>query len=92
MKFDEEVHAEVAANRIVWALGYVVEDQYFVPSGIVTGAAGSTRAAKFVGADGAFKDARFRCAQPGRAAHRGRVDAAEEPVRRLEGAVRPATS
>ena len=44
MKFDEEVHAEVAANRIVWALGYVVEDQYFVQSGIVTGAKGLTRA------------------------------------------------
>ena len=41
MKFDEEVHAEVAANRIVWALGYFVEDQYFVPEGTVTGATGS---------------------------------------------------
>jgi hypothetical protein len=64
MKFDEEVHAEVAANRIVWALGYVVEDQYFVPSGVVSGVRGLTRAAKFVGADGAFKDARFRWRNP----------------------------
>lgn len=28
MTFDEEVHAEVAANRIVWALGYFVEEQF----------------------------------------------------------------
>ena len=64
MKFDEEVHAEVAANRIVWAFGYLVEDQYFVPSGVVTGARGLTRAAKFVGADGAFTNARFRWRNP----------------------------
>jgi hypothetical protein len=64
VKFDEEVHAEVAANRIVWALGYIVEDQYFVREGTVTGATGLTRAAKFVGADGAFKDARFRWKNP----------------------------
>jgi len=64
MKFDEEVHAEVAANRIVWALGYIVEDQYFVPSGVVSGVRGLTRAAKFVGADGAFQKARFRWRNP----------------------------
>jgi len=64
MKFDEEVHAEVAANRIVWALGYIVEDQYYVPSGVVSGARGLTRAAKFVGADGAFKKARLRWRNP----------------------------
>src|SRR5687767_8464673 len=64
MKFDEEVHAEVAANRIVWALGYLVEDQYFVREGTVTGATGLTRAAKFIGPGGAFKNARFRARNP----------------------------
>jgi hypothetical protein len=64
MKFDEEVHAEVAANRIVWALGYIVEDQYFVPSGIVSGVRGLTRAAPFIGPDGAFKNARLRWRNP----------------------------
>jgi len=64
MKFDEEVHAEVAANRLVWALGYLVEDQYFVRSGTVTGAKELGRARKFVGANGAFKDARFRFRDP----------------------------
>ena len=60
MKFDEEVHAEVAANRIVWALGYFVEDQYFVPEGTVSGATGLTRASSFIAPGGAFKNSRFR--------------------------------
>ena len=64
VKFDEEVHAEVAANRIVWALGYGVEDQYFVRSGVVAGAKGLTRARKHVGSNGAFRDARFRFRNP----------------------------
>lgn len=64
MKFDEEVHAEVAANRLVWALGYFVEDQYFVREGTVTGATGLTRAASFIGPGGAFKNARFRARNP----------------------------
>jgi hypothetical protein len=64
MKFDEEVHAEVAANRIVWALGYFVEDQYFVPEGTIAGVKGLTRAATFIGPDGAFKKARFRARNP----------------------------
>src|SRR5687768_9200697 len=29
VKFGEEVHAEIAANRLVWALGYVAEEFYF---------------------------------------------------------------
>jgi len=64
VKFDEEVHAEVAANRLVWALGFIVEDHYFVRQGIVTGARGLGRAAQHLGADGTFKDARFRWRNP----------------------------
>ena len=64
MKFDEEVHAEVAANRLVWALGYFVEHQYFVREGTVTGATGLSRAAAFIGPGGAFKNARFRARHP----------------------------
>ncbi len=59
VKFDEEVHGEVAASRIVWACGYMVEESYFVPSGKVAGVAGLTRAKKFIGADGSFKDGMF---------------------------------
>jgi hypothetical protein len=59
IKFDEEVHAEVAATRIVWASGYLVEDSYFVPAGKMEGAKGLGRAKKFVGSDGTFTKARF---------------------------------
>lgn len=65
MKFDEEIHAEIAANRIVWALGYVVEDQYFVPEGTVTGATKLGRAAKHIGPNGAFAKSRLRARSAG---------------------------
>jgi hypothetical protein len=64
VKFAEEVHSEVAANRIVWALGYLVEEQYFVRQGTVTGAKGLGRAAEYVGPSGGFRDARFRRENP----------------------------
>lgn len=57
LKFDEEVHAEVAASRLVWACGYMVEESYFIPSGKVNGVTGLGRAAKFVGRDGSFSNA-----------------------------------
>jgi hypothetical protein len=59
VKFDEEVHAEVAASRLVWACGYMVEASYFVPSGKIIGVNGLGRAKKFVGADGSFNTAMF---------------------------------
>jgi hypothetical protein len=37
VKFDEEVHAEIAASRIVWAFGYNVEESYYVPSAQING-------------------------------------------------------
>ncbi len=58
IKFDEEVHAEVACSRIVWACGYMVEESYFVPSGRVNGVTGLGRAKKFVGS-GSFTDGMF---------------------------------
>jgi hypothetical protein len=57
LKFDEEVHAEVAASRIAWACGYMVEESYFIPSGKVNGVTGLGRARKFVGSDGSFTNA-----------------------------------
>ena len=59
IKFDEEVHAEVACSRIVWACGYMVEESYFVPSGQVNGVTGLGRAKKFVGANGSFTNGMF---------------------------------
>ncbi|HEV2663497.1 MAG TPA: hypothetical protein VG324_01215 [Blastocatellia bacterium] len=57
IKFDEEVHAEVASSRLAWACGYMVEESYFVPSGKVDGVTGLGRARKFVGSDGSFTNA-----------------------------------
>ena len=59
VKFDEEVHAEVAASRLVWACGYMVEASYFIPSGKIIGVKGLGRAKNFVGADGSFTNAMF---------------------------------
>ncbi|MFN0084623.1 MAG: hypothetical protein ACKVX9_04480 [Blastocatellia bacterium] len=59
MKFDEEVHAEIACSRLVWACGYMVEESYFVPSGRVEGVTGLSRAKKFIGSNGAFTSAMF---------------------------------
>jgi len=59
IKFDEEVHSEVACSRIVWACGYMVEESYFVPSGVVKGVTGLARAKKFVKSDGSFTDGMF---------------------------------
>jgi hypothetical protein len=59
VKFGEEVHAEVFATRLVWALGYYVEETYFVPSGRIDGVKGLTRAAQYVTSAGAFTNARF---------------------------------
>ncbi len=59
-----EVHAEVAATRLVWALGYLVEENYFVAGGKIEGAVGLKRSASEVGADGSFRLARFEREDP----------------------------
>ncbi|MGE0100687.1 MAG: hypothetical protein AB7H86_12075 [Blastocatellales bacterium] len=59
LKFDEEVHAEVASSRIAWACGYMVEESYFMQSGKVEGVTGLGRAKKFVGSDGSFTNGMF---------------------------------
>lgn len=60
VKFGEEVHSEIAANRLVWALGYVMEELYYVPSGTVTGTTKLGRTKDHIGPDGTFREARFR--------------------------------
>lgn len=59
IKFDEEVHSEVAASRLVWACGYMVEESYFLPSGTVNGVSGLGRARKFIGSGGSFTNGMF---------------------------------
>ena len=61
IKWDDggEANAEVFATRIAWAAGYFVEPSYFVPRGRIVGARNLDRAAKVVGPDGSFRNARF---------------------------------
>jgi hypothetical protein len=59
VKFDEEVHAEIAASRLVWAFGYNIEESYYVPSAQINSVTSLSRARRFVGANGAIKNAMF---------------------------------
>jgi hypothetical protein len=59
-KFGDEVHAEVFASRLVWALGYQVVPSFYVARGRVEGVRGLGRAQRFVAADGSFRSARFK--------------------------------
>jgi hypothetical protein len=59
-----EVHAEIAASRLTWALGYYAEEHYLVPEGRIEGVRDLKRAAAVVGADGAFRIARFERRAP----------------------------
>ena len=59
VKFGDEVHAEIAASRIVGALGYFAEELYYVPEGTITGMSETGSLKEFVGADGRFSKARF---------------------------------
>jgi hypothetical protein len=56
----EEAHPEVAANRLVWALGFPAQEMYFVHDGRIEGAKNLDRAKKFIRSDGSFSGARFR--------------------------------
>jgi hypothetical protein len=64
VKFGVEVPAEIASNRLVWALGYLAEEMYFVPSGTIRRVSGLKRAAKEIASDGRFSRARFRRVDP----------------------------
>jgi hypothetical protein len=59
VKFGEEVHAEIAASRLVWALGYFVDELYYVPEGVVEGVVASGRTKNVIDGDGRFRAARF---------------------------------
>ncbi len=59
VKWDKEAHAETFASRLAWAAGYDVPANYFVPAGQIQDLKVLTRAAKYVGAQGEFTNARF---------------------------------
>jgi hypothetical protein len=54
-----EVHAEIAASRLMWALGYLVEESYYLPEGQITGVPRLRRAGDAIAPDGTFRVARF---------------------------------
>jgi hypothetical protein len=59
VKWGPEVHAEVFATRMAWAVGYFVDGTYFVPNGRIGGVTRLDRAKRVVGPDGAFSTACF---------------------------------
>jgi len=65
-KTGSEVHSEIAASRLVWALGYFVEEHYYVAKGTITGIQGALRkrTAHAIGPDGSFKASRFEREPP----------------------------
>jgi hypothetical protein len=64
VKFGEEAKAEIAANRLVWATGFGVEEMYFVPTGVVKGVKSAGRAGGYIAPEGNFSTARFRRRNP----------------------------
>jgi hypothetical protein len=64
VKFGPEVRAEVVANRIVHALGYFAEENYFVGAGKIEKASGLKRASSHVSPSGTFLEARFTRIDP----------------------------
>jgi hypothetical protein len=54
-----EVNAEVAASRLAWALGFIAEENYFVPHGTIEKVSNLQRAGEAIQRDGTFTTARF---------------------------------
>jgi hypothetical protein len=61
VKLGAEARPETAATRLVWAVGYFVNEDYFLPSVHVSGLpAHLHRGGKMVGPDGAMQNARLK--------------------------------
>ena len=58
-KLGEEVHGETAAARLLWAAGYVVDEDYYRPQIRVRGMTTLTRGQEFVSADGVVTGVRL---------------------------------
>jgi hypothetical protein len=64
VKFSAESHSEVAANRLMWAFGYPVQEMYYVHEGRIDGAKNLERADSDIRPDGTFWEARFKLRDP----------------------------
>jgi len=60
IKFGPEASPDTFSSRMVWAVGYWVETNYFVSQGVIRGAHDLSRARRDVDAAGNFHDARFQ--------------------------------
>lgn len=60
VKWGKEVHADIFASRLAWALGYHASPSYFVRRGQITGVKKLGRAGGYVKERGRFRDARFK--------------------------------
>ncbi|PWU06038.1 MAG: hypothetical protein C5B51_13170 [Terriglobia bacterium] len=60
VKFGSEVHTEVFAARLLYAVGYAAEPVYYVGEGSISGVTGLRRAKPFIAKDGRFRNARFK--------------------------------
>lgn len=63
VKFGGEVHSDVFAARLSYALGYAASPTYFVSTGVIEDVQRLTRAKFFVSRCGAFHTARFKLKQ-----------------------------
>jgi hypothetical protein len=59
VKLGEEPQSETAAARFLWAAGYFVDEDYYLPDLTVTGAPKLHRGEEFVGSDGTIHGARL---------------------------------
>jgi hypothetical protein len=89
VKWDEEVHAEVAASRLAWAMGLRVEETYYVETGTIVFPGSQRpplqRIGSFIDKQGTFRSpARFvRWAAQEKA--KGNWTFAENPLRSEDG-------
>src|SRR6185436_2365685 len=60
VKIGLEPKPEIAASRLIWAVGYHANEDYFVPSLRVLNLPENHRGKKLTGPDGTMKDARLR--------------------------------
>jgi hypothetical protein len=60
IKFGREAKPDTFASRMVWAVGYWTEPNYFVANGVISGVRHLTRARDYVGEGGRFRDGRFQ--------------------------------
>jgi hypothetical protein len=60
VKFGGENHGDVFASRLLHAVGYMTQSNYYVAAGTISGVHDLKRSKPFVGKDGSFRIARFK--------------------------------